>query len=232
MTHRPLVRKNAVLLVAVFVVIGFFIPAPRAILGTNCQSIAGQPATCVYSAQTNYSSIVLTVVVLLLWRFTRIQASEDLDKPVAVYQRIVAFFIDMFIVMMGVVTVIVLSALSLEWLITGVWNWQVIRSETSPIDWIFSLLGIVAFFWMMVRVLSQCARAGRPTFGQLVAGYRVTKGDDVIRPPQYVARVFYAIFGLCMWPISLYKALRNERRDFWWDTATNTKVVRAEAVRW
>jgi uncharacterized RDD family membrane protein YckC len=83
----------------------------------------------------------------------------------------------------------------------------------------------IGVFVAMYFYFSLHPKNNRQTMGQYVLGYRVVAADSGT-PPAYRARALLSFLGLCMWPVSLTMALLNERKAFWWDAASKTKVVR------
>jgi hypothetical protein len=79
---------------------------------------------------------------------------------------------------------------------------------------------LLLFFYFYLHL-----RVNRQTAGQYVLGYRVTAAEGTAKP-NYGTRVVLSFMGLCMWPISLILALRKPSKAFWWDSATNSRVVR------
>lgn len=108
---------------------------------------------------------------------------------------------------------------------TGQFQWSFTREFTRPTDTMIVLPVALGCFLALFVYFYMHARIGRQTLGQYVLGYRVTASSADVQPA-YGQRVVLSFVGLCIWPISVIMAVRKPSKDFWWDSATNSKVAR------
>jgi hypothetical protein len=107
---------------------------------------------------------------------------------------------------------------------TREFHWAFERRFTRPTDGVFLLPGAFSGFLLLLVYFYWHPRAGRQTVGQYVLSYRVLAAEAA--KPKYGLRALLAFIGLCIWPVSLVLALLTPGKVFWWDKATNSRVVR------
>ncbi|MET1257458.1 RDD family protein [Aliikangiella maris] len=158
------------------------------------------------------------------------KSSHDRTEIVGVWRRLGAFYLDFMIVLIGITPLLALPLLIQESSYTGQFVWSFEREFSRSTDSNYILPGVGLAFWFLFYYFYKHPKSGRQTIGQYVLGYKVVSNTDEPSDAEFGVRVFYSYIGLCAGPISLYLALKNPDKAFWWDSATNTKVIRVAVV--
>ncbi|MAP95293.1 MAG: hypothetical protein CMK07_10120 [Ponticaulis sp.] len=179
--------------------------------------------------QTRIPNVLATVLALplaaafLLFPQKRCRTTE---KPVLVWRRFLAFFIDSAAVLPVIVVPNLLLELSIEALHTGEFLWVVERDFARPTDAIVfvaamvALFGMFCYFWLIPR-------SGNATIGQFVLGYQIKAADG--GRANFAYRTLSAFAAFCVWPVTLFLA-RKDRvgGEYWWDRCSGTEAVRCD----
>jgi hypothetical protein len=188
---------------------------------SNCEN-----ARCVVSASSSPISILLSVaLVLFVVTYPQRTSASDETRVVGVWRRFGAFFLDFASVVMVVSSLGAVPVLVAEAGFTGAFQWTFERDFARPTDTAYVLPAALGAFLLLFLYFYLHARVNRQTIGQYVLGYRVSVASAAAKP-RHGVRVLLAFVGLCMWPISVILALMTLRKAFWWDLATNSRVVR------
>ena len=191
-------------------------------VGASSECINGQ---CVVTASSSWFAVVTAFGLAgFMWFYPQRRYPLDPSRVVGVWRRFGSFFIDFAFVLMIVSPLAALPILAVEAKYADPFQWSFVREYTRPTDWLLFSLGGLASFAALFLYFYQHARLGRPTVGQYVLSYRVVPSND--GKPSYALRVLLSFVGLCMWPVSVILAARDSHKNFWWDGATNTEVVR------
>lgn len=180
----------------------------------------------VTSASSSPISIILGIFLLVFFAFYK-QKNTDLNysKPVGVRQRVGAFFIDFAVVLSAIVPLITLPILLVEGQSTGAFEWSFIRQFGRPTDVAVILPSVLLMFIALFCYFYLQAKNNRATLGQYILAYKIIAGEG--GSPNYFLRTFLSYIGLCVWPISLFFALKRQDKKFWWDSKSRTAAVRA-----
>lgn len=194
--------------------------------GSVGASSACENARCAVNASSSLISILISVAltVFVLIYPQRTSAPHE-TSVVGVWRRFGAFFLDFASVVMVVSALGAVPLLIAEASFTGVFQWSFERDFARPTDTVYVLPAVFGGFLLLFLYFYLHPRVNRQTLGQYVLGYRVMEVSTAAKP-RYGVRVLLAFVGLCMWPISVILALRTPRKAFWWDSATNSRVVR------
>lgn len=184
-------------------------------------------ASCHVLVSSSLPGVLLGPVVLFfLLRYPRQQGGVDSSRVVGVWRRFGAFCLDCYALPMTVAPLLTLPHLLAEARYTGAFHWSFERDFARPDDWLYAMLAAVAASTALVWYFYRHGRAGRPTLGQYIMGYRIVADPASGRPPEWGVRVLFAIIGICSWPVALFFALRKPNKAFWWDAETGTAAVR------
>ncbi len=191
---------------------------------SNCED-----ARCVVSASSSPISILLSVALtLFVLTYPQRTGAPDEIRVVGVWRRLGAFFLDFASVVLVVSSLAAVPVLIAEANFTGDFQWSFVRDFARPTDTAYFLPAALGVFLLLFLYFYLHARVNRPTIGQYVLGYRVTVASTDAKP-RHGVRVLFAFVGLCTWPISVILALMTPRKAFWWDSATNSRVVRVDS---
>ena len=174
------------------------------------------------------ASLISLMLGLFMGMFALLCPRQDMianpAKPVGIFQRLGAFLLDFIAVIVAFSPILTLPILYLEAQATGTFVWSFSREFVRPTDVIAILPGILLAQFSLIIYFYLHAAKNRQTIGQYILGYRVL--PVIGSQPKYASRSFYAVIGMCMWPISTYMAARRLDKAFWWDRASGTKVQR------
>lgn len=180
---------------------------------------------CYTAASASLMSLGLGVIIGLFALFCpRQELMANPTKPVGIFQRFGAFFLDFMAALAAFTPVLTLPILFYEAQATGVFAWSFNRDFARSTDVLAVIPGILLTQASLVVYFYFHAAKNRQTIGQYILGYRVA--PVIGAEPSYLKRTFFALVGMCMWPISTYMAARRLDKAFWWDRASGTKVVR------
>ena len=184
---------------------------------------------CYTAASASIVSLTLGVFIGLFAIFCpRREVLVVPTNPVGIFQRFGALILDIFVVLAAFTPVIALPILLLEAEATGVFAWSFKRDFSRPTDGLL-LPGILLMQISLVAYFYFYAAKNRQTIGQYILGYKVA--PVIGAEPKYLTRTFYAVIGMCVWPISTIMATRRIDKAFWWDRASGTRVVRVTEVQ-
>ena len=155
---------------------------------------------------------------------------SDNENIVGLWRRFGAFFLDFMAVLVVISPFMAIPTLLVEANITGNFQWAFERDFARPTDTQYILPSVISVFLVMYLYFYFYAKYNKQTLGQYVLNYKIIPIDEESMIPQYGLRVFFSYIGLCTWPVSVFLALRKNNKACWWDTTTNTKVIRVIAV--
>lgn len=216
-------------LVLVVVVGSFAVSASLSERGIGASSSCVN-ADCVVAASSSFGSILVALfIVLFVALFPQRITGVDTSRLVGIWRRLGGFFIDLILVLIVIAPLAALPILIAEAKYTGNFQWSFEREFARASDLIYILPGTVVAFVAWFCYLYEYARKNKPTVGQYTLNFTVTNDTNSKAPPKYALRVLFSALGLSAWPVSLVFALRSPVKQFWWDSASNTKVERIGA---
>ena len=218
-------------LLVFIIIVGFLYLSSWAAGGSVGAGSSCENGRCLTYASSSLLSIVMSLGLLFfLYFYPQQENSNDSSEIVGVWRRLGAFYLDFMVALIGVTPLLALPLLIQESSYTGQFEWAFERDISRSSDNYYILTGVGLVFWFLFYYFYKHPKSGRQTVGQYVLGYKVISGGKKLTDPEFGIRVIYSCIGLCTWPISLYFALKNSDKAFWWDGATNTKVIRVTAV--
>ena len=196
-------------------------------VGMSSQCINDQ---CIISVSSSLLSVVFGLFfALFVLFFKQCKHTTDIENVVGVWRRFGAFFIDYAAVLLALSPVMSLPLLISEANHTGNFQWSFYREFSRDSDQIFLLPAILGIFICLILYFYKYSIVERQTLGEYISGYKIVPTNEN-ETPSYLKRVFLSFIGLCIWPISIIFALRNETKQFWWDNSCNTHAVRVKAT--
>ena len=180
---------------------------------------------CYTAASASLVSMALSVMIGLFALFCpRQKIFANPTKPVGIFQRAGAFILDFMVVLAVCTPLFTLPILFFEAHATGSFAWSFERDFARATDALAVAPGLLIAQISLVAYYYFHAARTRQTIGQYILGYKV---DPVIgSEPNYLKRTIYAVIGMCVWPVSIFLAAQRLDKAFWWDRASNTKVIR------
>lgn len=208
----------AALLIAVFAIqfsTSSHIGLSAGCVNDDCQTTAGSSLWAIVG------SIVLCLLVALYPRPTPLAPD---DETPSITRRLIALFIDWFVLVTAGASVAALPLLVTEANIVGEFRWAFAREFVRPTDAVFAAPGIVALFAITYLYFVLHARASLPTIGQFLMALR-------LRPIESAASNYWLYFlamaaSSGLWPIWIVLALTREDKMFWWNSSFKIKVYK------
>ena len=219
--------KPALTLVTLVILFTIIIWPTDATLGTSSSCANGD---CHFSAGSSLISVIgaLLALVYIVLHPRRVQLLEN-EVLVGVSRRFCAFVLDYVLILLVISPLIALPILFEEAKHTGTFAWSFSRDFSRDSDTIYGAPLVFVAFAIVFSYFYIHARQRIPTLGQYAMGFVFVKRSNSLDDGSHAKRVIFSFIGLSMWPVTLYLALKNPRHEFWWDTKTSTRVVRAYA---
>ena len=181
-------------------------------------------------ASSSLGSIFVSIVIVVFALFYPQKIGQpDQSRLVGVWRRLGSFFIDLILVLLVAAPWAALPILVAEGHYTGNYQWSFEREFARASDTIYILPAVFAIFFGWFYYIYGHLRKGRLPVGQYILSYKVTNDPQAEHPLNYAKRVLFSFLGLCAWPVSLVLAMRSPTKQFWWDSASNTKVEKIGA---
>lgn len=115
---------------------------------------------------------------------------------VGLTRRFVAFYLDFFVIVVGVLPAVSLPALVIEYIATGVWQWSFEREVFRPRDWVSLFIGLAACFGAFYYFKWHFDR-GAQTLGRHLMKFKVLPTRE---RPSFGTRTFVAWVVCSWWP--------------------------------
>ncbi len=181
---------------------------------------------CVVGGSSSPGSVIVSLLIVA-FLFLRPNLPTVVNKSgvVGVWRRLGAFLVDFVLVILVISPIAALPLLVAEASYTGTFEWSFVRKFARPSDSYLVLPGVFAsiaalYFYFYIHPLK-----GKQTPGEYILCFKVIAATDVGLKPAYGTRPITSFIGLCAWPISVYFALRQADKRFWWDTHSRTRAV-------
>lgn len=179
---------------------------------------------CGLSLKSDLQSILMgfSVIVFLIAFKARLPNRLD-DRLVRIWRRFLACFVDYFICLSVVFTILACVIIAWNAFQTGSVEWQIELAasvETALLTILQALLSVMAVFgyftWHKKRRL--------PTVGQYICGFMIVRDDN--RPRRYwwygTLIAFVAMCSVHLWV--WFKSLREPKDGaYWWDRDAGTR---------
>lgn len=167
--------------------------------------------------------ILLAVVALVLPRAKPVQG---LDRPVRIWRRGVAFWVDMITGSVIVGTILGLMGQVLTLIIPRTAQFSFYETDGQlVVEYLVAanllvLAALASFFWLH-------AKLGRPTIGQYIMGYRIENDPDPDNPPRRLLGMFAGLLAGSSWHIWgwFVKYEDTQKGNYWWDRIGRTHAV-------
>jgi len=213
------------------IIIGFLCLSSWAAGGSIGAGSSCENGKCITYASSSLLSVILSVGLLyFLCSYPQLKYIQDKSKIVGVWRRFGAFYLDFMVALIGITPLLAVPLLLQESSYTGHFDWVFEREFSRSSDSSYLLPSVGIAFWFLFYYFYKHAKSGRQTIGQYVLGYKVVGNTEKLADSEWGMRVIYSYIGLCAGPFSLYFALKSPDKAFWWDNATNTKVIRVTAL--
>lgn len=167
------------------------------------------------------------MLAIFLFTYKQIKPKPQLDRPVLIWRRLSAFFLDMFVVLSVAMPPILLVILVFRFLDVGVWEWT-FQTADDPLS---NLTGFVAVMCMFVALYSYFwlhSENQRATIGQYIMGFQILKDSEHPRFGWSPVIAYIALCSVHFW-IWFKKQEDSDRGWYWWDRAAGTRAVMVSA---
>lgn len=180
--------------------------------------------SCIVEVSASFRALLCGGVIAVLALFwPRPSATNSSDHPVAILRRLGALLLDFTVVLAVLSPLLCIAVLAMEAEVTGTFAWSFSRDFSRPSDLQIMIPGILLMQFLLVLYFYVHNALNRQTVGKHILGYTVTSSEG--EQPNYMAATVLSVIGMCMWPISLYLAVRRQDKSFWWDGTSNTKAI-------
>lgn len=150
----------------------------------------------------------------------RAKPLAGLDRPVRIWRRSTAAFIDWYIAGFSIAAAFGLGGIAIFY----IWPGAARDLPKQPLI-IAALITVgvsafFAYFWLHPKF-------GRATLGQYIMGYRIDNDPNPDVPPHHFMRTVAATFSACSWHLWIWFV--NDRMTtpgvYWWDRIGQTRAV-------
>ncbi len=187
---------------------------------------------CIVGASSSPGSVMISLAIIGFVVFQPEWKSQiDTSRAVGVWRRFGAFFIDFLLVLLAVAPLTTLPMLFAEAAHTGEFHWSFIRDFGRPNDTLFVLPAVLLGFASLYFYFFYLPWKSKQTVGEYILGFKIVAASGQGFSPNYALRPMMSFIGLCAWPVSVFLALRNEDKRFWWDTKSRTRAVIVSSSR-
>ena len=178
---------------------------------------------CRASAATSLPGIIVSVALASFILFYRqMTAVVREGQTVKILRRIGAFLSDFTRVRLIAAPLTTLPLLAIEAAHTGAFAWSFDRAFTRDSD-VVAIVGVFVMFVALAGYFFGHGKVERQTVGQYLLGYKVRPTETA--QASFAQNTFFAIVGLCAWPVSIWLAARDPRKTFWWNRVSNLEAV-------
>lgn len=161
---------------------------------------------------------------LLMFLLPRKETCPNPIRPVGVLRRFGAFYVDLGFILLVFSSLAELPILFVEAIHTGSFQWSFTREFARGTDWVVVTSGLLVlgllFYYYYKSLL-----ADRPTLGQYLCGYQITKSGEPWTPATALARMGATLSSGCGWPVA-FIAAKHEKKAFRWDLKTDSIAER------
>ncbi|MEQ9505417.1 MAG: RDD family protein [Hyphomonas sp.] len=157
---------------------------------------------------------------IIAFVFPRAKPQEGLNRPVLIWRRAFALYLDWCVALFGLAAVLGLGRIA----IVNVWPETASSSYVHPMMTIASITlvfsALFSYFWLHPKL-------GRATLGQYIMGYRIESDPDPNIPPHHFVRTVFAMLAACSWHLWgwFVKYEDTQKGNYWWDRIGQTRAV-------
>ena len=175
------------------------------------------------SASTSVASLLATVLVIVAYLLALDpQPRAYPDSSASTLHRAIAWFLDFFLSLLALTSILAFLPLGKEALTTGHFRWEFARTYATASDWLLDLLLVALTFAGMAAYWTIPVFRHGQTIGQAIVGIKVF---PTVGEPR-VGRVF--LRGLCQpfAPLLWIGKLISVSGHYWHDDLAAVKVLR------
>jgi hypothetical protein len=182
-----------------------------------------------YFAHFRSSPLVFITYPVLLYFIIKV-ATQKLDLEGAtnmvcgVRRQFGALIIDLFSYSLVPITPLSFLFLYFEFRANGKWNWDISRNYPMPEDRYVVFATILSMCAVMISMAIPIWKR-RQTMGEYVMG--IVSTGQVVGPIEAIFRIILGAFVLFTWPVSVFLAYRDEKKQFW-----HQKIFKVYAVKY
>ena len=165
--------------------------------------------------------IALPMAFLLLLKWSKQHGTILENTRVSLVRRVAAFYIDVFVGIIGIMPLMAMPSLIAEFLATGEWHWSFERDYFTGRDWIFVITTLVSIFGIFYYFKWHLNKQ-KQTVGQHLMNFKLVPAND---HPRLGVRFFVAWVCATWWPLWPWTIFKL-RQDYFWDTASGIKARR------
>lgn len=182
---------------------------------------------CRFVAATSLKALIFGPFLgVMIFFIPKKKIIPDASRAVGIFRRLGAIYINMFVVMLPVISALVVPMLLIEALYTGEFRWSFYREYSRNTDVLVSGLSVLIVFGLMFFYYYRALKIERPTIGQFLMGYYIDGNGEVWTRKRAWKRIGWSMLTLCIWPVTIFIALRNPDKAFWFDLKTNSLAMR------
>lgn len=170
-----------------------------------------------------WALIIFPLAFYFLHRWPKKEVEVIEDSRVGVFRRLAAVYIDLAVAMIGILPIITLPGLFIEYLYTGEWAW-VVKREPKSRDMFHMAILLLGFLGIYAYARWHFKRS-RQTLGQHFMGFKLISTDA---NDNFGVRVLTAWVIGAWWPFWPW-TLMGRKQDYLWDTVSNIKARRVQA---
>ena len=160
-------------------------------------------------------------IILMKWPRRLPGIEYDDESRVGLIRRYFTLSVDLFVGLIGVMPLVCMTDLFLEYLATGTWQWSFERDFFRTTDIIGILLILLGFYGIFYHI-KRCFVQDQQTLGQYLLKVRLipTTEDPLLSVRFIVAWAILAWWPF--WPLTLF----GKKQDYQWDISSRTKLRR------
>ncbi len=166
-------------------------------------------------------------LAIFLFTYKQIAANPQRDRPVLIWRRLSAFFLDMLVVLSVAMPPILLVILGVRFFDVGVWEWN-FQMVDDPISGLIEFVAVLCMFVTLYVYFWLHNQHQRATIGQYIMGFQILKDSDHPRFGWSPVIAYIALCSVHMW-IWFKKQEDSDRGWYWWDRAAGTRAVMVSA---
>lgn len=163
---------------------------------------------------------------LLIFLLPRKEICPKAIRPVGVFRRLGALYVNMFVVLFAIVNLTVLPVLLVEAVHTGEFQWGFYREFSRSTDWLTGGSSVLFIFGLIFYYYYKSLVNSRPTIGHYVMGYQIVNTGDAWTRRKALRRMGLTFLTLCAWPVTAVNAARHDKKAFWFDQKTDSIAER------
>ena len=169
--------------------------------------------------------VIFPVIFYFLHRWPKAKVEVIETSRVGIIRRIAALYVDVFVGIIGILPIICMTSLTIEYLETSQWAWSFERDYYRPSDVLGTAVYLLGFFggfyyskWHFVR--------GKQTLGQHWLKFKLLPVEEKTNFP---VRALVAWANLACWPIWPWTIMKR-KQDYSWDNASKIKARKVTSI--